>query len=211
MNVKSICARLAGWGLAAVMAVSLTSGASAAAGVTNFQKVRDYPGFSDVSSEAWYAKEVQQAYELGLVNGTGKGAYNPDGDISIAEAITIAAQLNATYNGETWTPSGSPWYGNAVNRLVEKGIIERDTFSDYMDKATRGDLAIIFNCLPESEFASLGQASQAADIPKDAAYATDAYLLYSAGVIAGTDTGEFQPQAHATRASSGNRQPRCQA
>ena len=95
---------------------------------------------------------------------------------------------------------GSPWYMNAVNRLVEKGVIERNTFSDYMAKATRGDLAMIFNCLPESEFASLAQAGQAADIPEGAAYASDAKLLYSAGVIAGTDTGEFQPQAHATRA-----------
>ena len=200
MKVKSICARLTGWGLAAAMAVTLMPGASAAAGMANFQKTREYPGFSDVASTAWYAKEVQQAYELGLVNGTGNGAYQPDGDVSVAEAITIAAQLNAAYNGERFTPGGSPWYMNAVNRLVEKGVIERNTFSDYMAKATRGDLAMIFNCLPESEFASLAQAGQAADIPEGAAYASDAKLLYSAGVIAGTDTGEFQPQAHATRA-----------
>lgn len=141
MKVKSICARLTGWGLAAAMAVTLMPGASAAAGMANFQKTREYPGFSDVSSTAWYAKEVRQAYELGLVNGTGNGAYQPDGDVSVAEAITIAAQLNAAYNGERFTPGGSPWYMNAVNRLVEKGVIERNTFSDYMAKATRGDLA----------------------------------------------------------------------
>lgn len=201
MKAKSIRTRMVTWGLAAAMAASLMPGVSAAsAGMGNFQKKRDYPGFSDVPASAWYAKEVQQAYELGLVNGTGNGIYNPNGDVSIAEAITIAAQLNATYGGESWTPGGSPWYANAVDRLIEKGVIEDGTFPDYTAKATRGDLARIFNCLPESEFAPVNEAGQVPDIPEGAAYAGDAYLLYGAGVIAGTDKGEFQPQAHATRA-----------
>lgn len=200
MKAKSIGSRLIGWGLTAAMAVSLIPGASAASGMANFQKQREYPGFSDVPSTQWYAKEVQQAYELGLVNGTGNGTYQPDGDVSIAEAITIAAQLNATYSGERWAPGGTPWYNNAVNRLIQKGIIERGTFSDYTAKATRGDLARIFSCLPEAEFAPLNQDVKAPDIQDGAAYADAAYLLYRAGVITGTDQGEFQPQARATRA-----------
>lgn len=201
MRARSICTKLITWSLAVTMAVALMPGASAAAaGMSNFQKTRDYPGFSDVPAAAWYAKEVQQAYELGLVNGTGNGMYNPGGDVSIAEAITIAAQLNAIYSGESWTPGGSPWYTNAVNRLIEKGVIESATFSDYTAKATRGDLAVIFSCLPDSEFASVNQIERIPDIPDGAAYAGDAKLLYAAGVIVGTDKGEFQPQAHATRA-----------
>ena len=44
-----------------------------------------------------------------------------------SEAIAIAAQLNATCIGESWTPGGTPWYANAIKRLTDKRVDrERD-------------------------------------------------------------------------------------
>ena len=73
----------------------LTVGAGAA-----FEKVNTYnDNFSDVKNTAWYADNVKTAYELGFMNGKGEGKFDPDGKVSIAEGIALAARLHATYNG----------------------------------------------------------------------------------------------------------------
>lgn len=56
---------------AAILAATLGVGASAA----DFAKTGTYtPGqFSDIPQTEWYASEVANAYELGLMNGIGDG------------------------------------------------------------------------------------------------------------------------------------------
>ena len=65
-----------------------------------FEKVNTYSGnFSDVSDSAWYAENVKTAYELGFMNGKSEGQFDPDGNVTVAEGITMASRLNAIYNG----------------------------------------------------------------------------------------------------------------
>lgn len=50
------------------------------------------PSFTDVSEEAWYYESVEQAYQLGLVEGYSCGAercYQPESSVTRAEATTI--------------------------------------------------------------------------------------------------------------------------
>ena len=84
--------------LGAITAALLTLSAAAA-----FDKVNTYADgqFSDVKASEWYAKEVKSTYELGLMNGTGGGLFAPDGNVTVAEAITMAARAAASYAGET--------------------------------------------------------------------------------------------------------------
>ena len=56
--------------------------------------------FNDVKSTSWYAKEVASAYELGFMNGKSAGQFAPDGNVTVAEAITMASRVHESYNGK---------------------------------------------------------------------------------------------------------------
>ena len=65
-----------------------------------FEKTNVYKDdFADVKSSAWYAENVKTAYELGFMNGKSAGKFDPNGNVTVAEGITMAARLHAIYNG----------------------------------------------------------------------------------------------------------------
>ena len=81
--------------LAAVMVLSMSVTYAA-----EFKKVNTYANnFSDVAASAWYAENVKTAYELGFMNGKSEGKFDPNGNVTVAEGVTMAARLNAIYNG----------------------------------------------------------------------------------------------------------------
>ena len=45
--------------------------------------------FKDVRTNAWYAKSIGWAYEIGLVHGDGLGYFNPEAPISVADMLTL--------------------------------------------------------------------------------------------------------------------------
>lgn len=47
---------------------------------------------------AWYADSVNTAYDLGLVDGVGDGAFDPDGTVTEEQLITILARLGVRLN-----------------------------------------------------------------------------------------------------------------
>lgn len=49
--------------------------------------------FIDISSQ-WYKDSVKKVYEIGLMKGNSDGNFNPEGTITLAEAITMAARLH---------------------------------------------------------------------------------------------------------------------
>lgn len=57
--------------------------------------------FSDVPSNAWYAQDVAAAEKYGILQGTGNGRFSPDGNLTLAQAITMAARTYAYERGET--------------------------------------------------------------------------------------------------------------
>ncbi len=85
-------------------ALMLAMGANAA-----FEKVNTYANnFSDVADTAWYAENVKTAYELGFMNGKSEGKFDPSGNVTVVEGITMAARLHAIYNGTEVTKSDAP-------------------------------------------------------------------------------------------------------
>jgi len=76
-------------------AVLLSVGAYAA-----FEKVNTYNNaFTDVTDANWFSENVKTAYELGFMNGKSEGKFDPDGNVTIIEGITMAARLHSAYNG----------------------------------------------------------------------------------------------------------------
>ena len=74
---------------------SLATGAFAA-----FEKVNTYENdFSDVNEKNWFCDDVKTAYELGFMNGKSEGIFDPNGNVTVAEGITMASRLHSIYNG----------------------------------------------------------------------------------------------------------------
>lgn len=193
-----ISRRLSALGLALILAVP-----AGAAGMSAFVPNGPYSGFSDVPAGAWYTADVEQAVKLGLMKGKGNGTFDPQGKLSAAEAITMAVQVHAAYTGQTFTPGGSPWYRNALDYALENGLVLRGEFSDYTAPATRAQMAGLFAyALPTGELERINRVAAVPDVSADTDHAGAIYLLYGAGVLAGTGGGAFQPQATIDRASA---------
>ena len=168
------------------------------AGFNNFQKRASYTEgrFSDVKSDYWFANGIQAAYELGLMSGDSKTTFNPNGDMTIAEALAIACRLHSIYYGENSSFSGgNPWYQPYVDYAVQKGFIKNGEYSDYTKKATRANFAnITYAALPAETWTSINNISKLPDVHSSDWFGTPVFALYNAGVLKGNDKyGTFNP------------------
>ena len=203
MKKRFLPALLALW-----MALSLLPvQALAAGGAASFEKVNTYEEgqFTDVSPDAWYAGSVRSAYELGLMTGTGEDRFSPDGAVTLAQAVTMAARLHCIfYTGtESFRQGGSPWYAVYVDYAREAGILTED-YPDYGAQATRGQFARLFaRALPAAALEEINPVADGAirDVGADHGNAPEIYLLYRAGVLTGSD-GAFRPSDSIQRAEA---------
>lgn len=168
----------------------------------NFRKAQTYTSgqFTDVPDGKWYAKAVQNAYELGLMKGGSDGAFATDNPITIAETLVLACRMNDIYySGKGEFTQGKPWYQVYVDYAIENAIIGEGEYTDYTAPATREQFAWIMYCaLPDRAFAQINDVA-VADIPDSASFSTDYYLggaltLYQAGILTGSGDGSFNPQ-----------------
>ena len=141
---------------ALVLCLSITVSTALAAGLT---PIRDYAGsgFTDVPND-WSYPYISACYELGLMSGHGNGRFAPNGSVSVAEGITVAARVHHLWRGgDGVLPGGSPWYAGAVDYALKNGLITQGQFSNYNAAATRGQLAdLLAKALPEEDYVATG-------------------------------------------------------
>ncbi|HJB80633.1 S-layer homology domain-containing protein [uncultured Flavonifractor sp.] len=197
----------------------------------NFKKVNTYNGqFTDVPANAWYKKDMATAYELGLVSGTSANSFNPNGQLSITEAMVLAARVRSIYNGDNHDFTAKPgeyWFDPYFDYVFEQGIINESTFHllnggftnmasgtpDY-GSITRSSMAYLFaSALPDTCYPAIKNVT---NIPYDKTdgkpgYATwclpieecesAIYKLYNAGILSGEDSkGTMSIYKYITRA-----------
>ncbi len=156
------------------------------------------PGsFADVDdSNDWFASSVASAYRLGLVRGVGGGLFSPLSNVTVADAITMAARIHKSYNtGNGDFEQGTPWYKVYVDYAIKNKIIGNG-FVDYNRDATRAEYAkILANALPDEALAPINQIEDNAipDVPSSRSYAPGVYKLYRAGVLTGSNGGYYHP------------------
>ena len=162
-----------------------------------------------MDENAWYGnnkeKAIAHAYEYGLMQGAGGTTFNPAGNMTIAEAITVAARVHSIYStGSENFVQGSPWYQVYVDYAVTNRIIDKADFADYSKAAARAEMAYIFaGALPETEFASQNTVNSLPDMDTSAPYSDAVFMLYRAGVLAGSDAlGTFNPRNNISRAEA---------
>ena len=197
--------------LALCMVVGLLPGtalaisSAAAGGMGNFRRDGSYRAgtFNDVSADAWYAEGVSAAYELGLMKGSGAGAFSPQGNVTVAEAVTMASRLHQCYSGgKDDFVQGSPWYQVYVDYATTNGILSGDDFpGGYGANITRAQMAHLFAAaLPETELPAVNTVDELPDVNASTPYNKDIFLLYRAGVLTGNDEqGTFTPDTPISR------------
>lgn len=174
----------------------------ATSGMDNFKASSTYSDstYKDVKP-LWYETYVKTCYEYKLMNGNG-GLFDPDGKLSVAEAIVMADRVHQIYNtGDSTLKNGTPWYQTYVDYAISNGIIKSGDFSDYGAKITRAQMAYIFaNALPKSELAAKNNVSSLPDVKKTDKYGSYIFDLYNAGVLTGSDVyGTFNPNSEIAR------------
>lgn len=152
-----------------------------------FPKVTEMPTFTDVApggtpGGVWYDyQSVKTTVEAGLMKGSG-GAFNPGGDITLAEVAIIAARVNEKATGYAIPKqeAGQTWYDGALAVMAHIGV---DVGKDPLAKATRADFVRILSAvLPDNMMAAINTITSLPDT-KD----TDVLRFYNAGILTGRD------------------------
>ena len=163
--------------------------------------------FTDVPDTAWYYEDVQSAYDLGLITGKTATTFGPEDNLTLQQAITLAARIYSLYVGDKHTfdrQSGDTWYAPYERYAVEKGIISAEmTDGQYGQPVTRAEYMQMFaNALPAQGLKAINYIPDNAipDVPSDAPGAQSIYTLYRAGIVQGTDNkGSCKPDHYITR------------
>lgn len=167
--------------------------------------VPDVP-FTDVAKSSWYYSWVSRAYAAQLINGKSATSFAPNDNITLAEALKLAACVRQLLTDGAVTLQNSasgPWYMSYVDFLQEHKVlgIEIGKATDYQRKITRAEMVRIFHeVIPYDNRAAIN------DIPWDAIpdvgmfksgqalYWQQVLNFYRAGILNGSDEyGTFHP------------------
>ena len=164
--------------------------------------------FTDVKANHWFEPTVASAFEMGLVRGNSDTTYNPYGDVTLAEAITMAARIHSIYNtGEENFVQTGTWYQVYLDYAYDNDIISAAYYnSDVSQNATRAQFAEIFaNAMDYYGLYPINSVADNSipDVKMSAKYSDSVYELYRAGILTGNDSlGTFAPDTNITRAEA---------
>lgn len=158
--------------------------------------------FDDVRMDQWFYSDVEAAYRRGLLNGTSKETFDPEENLTYAEAVKLAACMRQQYlYGFVTIGNGDPWYEPYVDYCKEQGIITKDY--PWTEPATRaGYLEVFANALPERAMTekNLVVEDSIPDVPMSHPQANAIYKMYRVGILQGNDERHScEPDANITR------------
>lgn len=178
---------------------------------TKFSTSTDYYGFLDADESAWYGSQqqgvIKSVVQLGIMNGYTDGTFHPIGNITLSEAIKMAAVVHATCNNQTISFSasdGGKWYDAYLNYCVKNRIVSSDEYSSLDAYATRAQIAHFF-AKATSDFAVVNDVDYdyIPDVSERSEYADEILALYRAGILTGDErTRAFRPSDTVTRAEA---------
>ena len=166
----------------------------------------DFP-FRDVGQHTWYYESVYKAWSNGLIDGVTATEFKPDNQLTVAQAIKLAAALHQMQKtGSVTLTSGSPnWYDSYVAYAVNNGVIEKDylnyTKAQMNAPATRGEFVHIFSgALLDAAAINTVTDNKIPDVKTTDKYGAEIYTFYRAGITVGSDVaGTFHPASSIKR------------
>lgn len=168
--------------------------------------------FSDLDADAWYHEGVDYALTNGLMNGVGGGKFEPDGQLTRAQLVTVLYRAAGEPDtGKQVNPftdvADDAWYTKAVIWAANNGIVNgvaKNTFAPD-DSITREQIAAMLYRYAGAEAAKEDKLSAFPDAAKVSDWAKEALnWAVASGLINGVadanGTASLEPQATATRA-----------
>ncbi|MCF0121216.1 MAG: DUF2927 domain-containing protein [Oscillospiraceae bacterium] len=205
--------------LALAIVVTMLLGTVSSLAAFDRVQTYEYGMFYDVDeSGKWYGADnqhvIKDVYELGIMEGMDYHEFSPEGQLTMAQAVTMAVRVHSAYYGNTVDPSDyetywfEPFIKYAINNGLIGGIFPADhpayNDAEYWNTiALRRDVASIFaRSVPDSELPSINNIKTIPDyIDQDDALPV--LKLYNAGVIVGNDEqGNFYPDNGISRAEA---------
>lgn len=97
----------------------------------------EHGSFSDTDGH-WADAYIRALHRAGIVNGTGKGAFNPDQEITRAEMAAILARIldMSAANGTKFSDIDDNWAADYINQLSQAGIVNGVGDGKFAPKAT---------------------------------------------------------------------------
>lgn len=194
--------------MTAVLLFAMSPLALAAGSLSNFRKTETFLSgqFSDVSASHWAYSNIKSSYEYGLMNGQSATTFAPNGSLTVAATITVAARIHSIYyTGSENFVQGSPWYQCYVDYALENGLIDGE-YANYDAAIQRWEFAkILGRALPDTALQSINTVEDGAipDVPASASFSADVYRLYRAGILTGSGTdGKFSPYSGILRSEA---------
>ncbi len=175
-------------------------------------EVSALPVFTDVPEDEWYSIYVAIASDTGLLKGKGDAIFAPNDNMTVAEAITLAARMDIILHDtdpQDYFETGSPWYQPYVDYAKENGLPWQ--YPDYNVKITREEFAHIFSTIHNNNkdileavfgIIEINAVSDGSipDVLMSSEYAADIYRLYRLGILGGSDAARnFFPDSNIRR------------
>lgn len=168
--------------------------------------------FSDLDAKAWYHEGVDYALTNSLMNGVGSGKFEPDGQLTRAQLVTVLYRAAGEPDtGKQVNPftdvADDAWYTKAVIWAANNGIVNgvaKNTFAPD-DSIPREQIAAMLYRYAGAEAAKEDKLSAFPDAAKTSDWAKEALnWAVASGLINGVadanGTASLEPQSTATRA-----------
>jgi len=185
--------------------------AGSTAGLSNFVKKSTYtPGkFTDVSSQ-WFAGTVGRAFEYGIITGNTETSFNPDGNLTGSEALTIGARIHAVYKYgsdtiiDSFERPGNRWFDKYILYAKAEGLIGNEFDAKMSTPVTRAEMVFAWSKILESkDMTTRNTVNSLPDVNANTQYRDAILLFYRAGIVGGVDdAGTFRPGANISRAEA---------
>jgi M6 family metalloprotease-like protein len=180
----------------------------------NFARTRAYTTgtFTDIEG-SWYTDWIKNAFEYGIINGIGNNKFDPNGNLTGAQALTIGARIHSVYKygrieGESriqsFARSGDNWYNRFVRYAKAEGLIGNE-FDAKMDRpVTRAETVFAWSKIFEPmDMTPQNTVNSLPDVFAHTLYGDAIMLFYRAGIVSGIDNaGTFRPGNNITRAEA---------
>ncbi|MBO7275659.1 MAG: S-layer homology domain-containing protein [Clostridia bacterium] len=175
----------------------------------SFARTKSYDSgiFEDVGTADWFSLNTALVYELGLMNGVDGEHFDPSGNVTLAQAVTLAARIHSAYNDKTirTAKASELWYQPYVDYVKSNKLLafEPGSYDGYISRAQF--VSLLANSVKSADLQTISVIDDGAvpDVKMTDTYAEEIYRFYRAGVLTGSDTyGSFYPYAHISRAEA---------
>lgn len=163
--------------------------------------------YPDFPREVWAREAIGGVTALGLMQGMEDGCFDPEGLLTIAQVLALAARLHSLRHGGTAQfdqSYGSRWYDVYYKYCTDNSLIGKTEFRNLTLPATRAQAArVLAHALETEELPALRDVRQIPDVARGDYAGEEIYLLYRAGVLNGmNEAGDFYPENNLRRSET---------